>query len=84
MVRSECAILEHQATEALNDILREIIEDIANLEKSFLKVQPVDVNEVTFLKHQCTGLAHEKTKIQQEMVAIDQRITANENEIGYE
>ena len=35
LLRSECATLEHHATETTNDILKEIIEDIANLEKDF-------------------------------------------------
>ena len=50
LLRSECATLEHHATETTNDILKEIIEDIANLEKDFLKLQASDVNENTFLK----------------------------------
>ena len=33
LLRSECATLEHQSTECLNDILKEILEDINNLEK---------------------------------------------------
>ena len=37
VLRSECATLEHHATETTNDILKEIIEDIANLEKDYLK-----------------------------------------------
>ena len=50
MLRSECATLEHHATETTNDILKEIIEDIANLEKDFLKLQASDLNENQFLK----------------------------------
>ena len=50
MLRSECATLEHHATETTNDILKEIIEDIANLEKDFLKLQQSDLNENGFLK----------------------------------
>ena len=50
LLRSECATLEHHATETTNDILKEIIEDIANLEKDFLKLQASDCNENTFLK----------------------------------
>ena len=42
LLRSECATLEHHATETTNDILKEIIEDIANLEKDFTKLQQVD------------------------------------------
>ena len=36
LLRSECATLEHHATETTNDILKEVIEDIANLEKDYL------------------------------------------------
>ena len=39
LLRSECATLEHHATETTNDILKEIIEDISNLEKDFFKLQ---------------------------------------------
>ena len=39
LLRSECATLEHHATETTNDILKEIIEDISNLEKDFQKLQ---------------------------------------------
>lgn len=52
LLRSECATLEHHATETTNDILKEIIEDIANLEKDYLKLQQVDINEINFLKQQ--------------------------------
>lgn len=38
LLRSECATLEHHATETMNDTLKEVIEDLANLEKDFLKV----------------------------------------------
>ena len=50
LLRSECATLEHHATETTNDILKEIIDDIANLEKDFQKLQTNDVNECNFLK----------------------------------
>jgi hypothetical protein len=53
LLRSECATLEHHATETTNDILKEIIEDIANLEKDFIKMQHADCNEINFLKQQC-------------------------------
>ena len=56
MLRSECATLEHHATETTNDILKEIIEDISNLEKDFYKVQASDVNEMNFLKQQTNTL----------------------------
>ncbi len=42
--------MEHHQTESNNDIMKEILEDIANLEKDFRKVQQMDVNEMAFLK----------------------------------
>lgn len=50
LLRSECATLEHHATETTNDILKEIIEDISNLEKDFYKLQASDISEMNFLK----------------------------------
>ena len=38
LLRSECATLEHQATETTNDILKEVIEDIENLERDLRKL----------------------------------------------
>ena len=52
LLRSECATLEHQSTECLNDILKEILEDVNNLEKDFRKYQQSDINEMQFLKQQ--------------------------------
>jgi hypothetical protein len=45
LLRSELATFEHKATENNNDILKEIMEDIANLEKDFRKLQSMDINE---------------------------------------
>ena len=56
LLRSECATLEHHATETTNDILKEIIEDISNLEKDFQKLQQSDINECNFLKQQTNTL----------------------------
>ncbi len=52
ILRSECANLEHQMTEGLNDLLKAVFEDISNLEKDFRKIQYSDQNEMTFLKQQ--------------------------------
>ena len=52
LLRSECATLEHHATENCNDMLKEILEDVSNLEKDFRKLQQSDINETTFLKQQ--------------------------------
>ena len=38
ILRSECATLEHQITEDLNDILKQVFEDITNLERDFRKI----------------------------------------------
>lgn len=56
MLRSECATLEHNATENTNDMLKEILEDISNLEKDFRKLQQSDINETQFLKQQGSHL----------------------------
>ena len=84
LLRSECATLEHHATETTNDILKEIIEDISNLEKDFQKLQQSDVNECNFLKQQTNTLVQEKIVLQQDAIALDTRITAIENDIGFE
>ena len=84
LLRSECATLEHHATETTNDILKEIIEDIANLEKDYLKLQHSDINECNFLKQQAQVLVQEKIALQQDAIMLDSRITTIENDIGYE
>ena len=84
LLRSECATLEHHATETTNDILKEIIEDISNLEKDFMKLQQSDINECNFLKQQTNTLVQEKIVLQQDAIALDTRITAIENDIGFE
>merc|ERR1712025_1412706 len=75
LLRSECATLEHHATETTNDILKEVIEDIANLEKDFLKLQASDIDQVNFLKQEINILNQEKIALQQASVALDSRIT---------
>lgn len=50
ILRSECATLEHQINESVNDILKHIFEDIANLDRDFRKLQQSDINEMNFLK----------------------------------
>ena len=84
MLRSECATLEHHATETTNDILKEIIEDISNLEKDFYKLQHGDQNEINFLKQQTNTLVQEKLILQQDAIVVDTRITAIENDVGFE
>ena len=50
ILRSECATLEHAQTEFLNELLKQVCQDIANLEGDFRKVQNADLNEMAFLK----------------------------------
>ena len=50
LLRSECATLEHHLTEGNNEILKIVLEEIANLEKDFRKIQNYDVSEMNFLK----------------------------------
>ena len=64
--------------------MKEIIEDIANLEKDFQKLQINDVNECNFLKQQVNTLVQEKIVVQQDAIALDTRIHSIENEVGYE
>ncbi len=52
LLRSECATLEHHATETTNDILKEVINDIANLEKDYLKCQQQDIDQINYLKQE--------------------------------
>lgn len=84
LLRSECATLEHHATETTNDILKEVIEDIANLEKDYLKLQHADIDQINYLKAEIATLNQEKIALQQNSVALDARITQCEQDIGYE
>ena len=52
MLRSELASFEHRAVETTNDTLKEIMEDIMNIERDFRKLQAMDINEQAFLKQQ--------------------------------
>lgn len=63
LLRSDLATMEHRMTEQNNDALKEILEDIANLEKDFRKLQAMDINEIAFLKQQVGQLINEKMKI---------------------
>ncbi len=44
-MRSELATFEHQAVELNNETLKEIMEDVMNLESDFRKLQNMDINE---------------------------------------
>ncbi len=63
LLRSECATLEHQSTECLNDILKEILEDINILEKDFHKLQQNDLSEIAFLKQKAGQFQLEKMRV---------------------
>lgn len=84
LLRSDLATFEHKATEQNNDTLKEIMEDIANLEKDFRKLQAMDINEVAFLKQQVGQLVNEKMKIEQSNVLLSTRINALEHDVGFE
>ena len=52
LLRSELATFEHHAIESTNDTLKEIFEDLINLERDFRKMQATEINETQFLKQQ--------------------------------
>ena len=84
LLRSELATFEHKANEMTNDTLKEILEDIANIERDFRKMQGMDINEISFLKQQVGQLNQEKTKIEQSVVVLETRINSIEHEVGFE
>ena len=84
VLRSECATLEAKNKETTNEILKEILEDIANLDKDFKKLVEMDNNEVKFLQQQLFQLTQEKTKLQQSVVMLDTRVANVENDVGFE
>ena len=84
ILRSECASLEHRSTEMQNEIMKEILDDIANLEKAFRKIQGMDLNDSNSLKQQATQLVMEKTTLKQATVLLDNRVANIEHEVGFE
>ena len=84
LLRSECATLEHHITEGLNEILKQVFEDITNLERDFKKVQAGDCNEMNFLKQQHNQLVQEKVALQQSYVLLENRVATIEGEVGFE
>ena len=50
LLKSDLASFEHKQNEGTNDIFKQIMEDISNLEKDFQKCYQLDVNENLFLK----------------------------------
>ena len=63
LLRSEFATVEHKTTEATNDILKEILEDIGNLEKDYKKLQQEDIHAMAHLKSQSQQLQTEKANL---------------------
>ena len=84
LLRSECATLEHQITEGMNEILKQVFEDITNLERDFRKVQASDNNEMNFLKQQHNQLVQEKVALSQSYILLDNRVATIEGEVGFE
>jgi lantibiotic modifying enzyme len=84
LLRSEFITLEHKNKETTNEILKELLEDIVNVEKDFRKLVQMDNNEIVFLKQQIVSLNQEKTKIQQNSIILGTRIANVENEVGFE
>lgn len=76
--------LEHKNKEVVNETLKELLEDIVNVEKDFRKLVQMDNNEIVFLKQQIAQLNQEKTKIQQNSIILGTRIANVENEVGFE
>ena len=84
LLRSDLATFEHKMIETNNDTLKEIMEDVANLERDFRKLQAMDINEIAFLKQQTGQLVNEKMKIEQSNVLLSTRISAAEHDVGFE
>ena len=84
ILRSECASLEHQMSEFLSELLKQVCGDIANLEEDFRKTQQADINEMNFLKQQHQQLIQEKVNLQQAYVLMDNRVRGIEETVGFE
>ncbi len=84
VLRSECANLENSNKETTNQILKEILDDIAEMDRSFKKKVEESNNETAFLQQQLFQLNQEKTKLQQNVVIVRQRVDNAWNEVGFE
>ena len=84
ILKSELASLEHLQQETNNDVFKQIMEDIADLQKDYLKLQLLDVNEATFLKQQYGQLTIEKQKIEQHKMLLEGKVDALEHDVGFE
>lgn len=56
MLRSDCYQMEHKNKEFCNEILKEELLEIGELEKDFKKAAAIDNTEVSFLKQQLSQL----------------------------
>jgi len=83
-LRSELEITEHMRKEACTEVLKHLLDDIANLDKDFRNHVYMDTNENNFLKQQNALLTQEHTKIEQTIVTLDTRIANVEHDVGYE
>ena len=84
MLKSELSQLENANKERTNEIVKELSEDIAHLEKDFRKLLEQDLNEVNFLKQQIANTNVEKAALQQNLVKLDMRISSVEHDVGFE
>ena len=50
VIASELSSLDIKQRENTNEIFKEIMEDVLNLEKDFRKLMEQDINEINFLK----------------------------------
>ena len=84
MLKSELSQLENANKERTNEIVKELSEDIAHLEKDFRKLLEQDLNEVNFLKQQIANTNVEKAALQQNLVKLDMRVSSVEHDVGFE
>ena len=84
ILRSEFVTLEHKQKEITNEMLKEMLEDIAHIEKDFKKNVNHDTNEYNYLKQQLAHLSSEKAKIHQDSIILNTRIESVENDVGFE
>lgn len=62
--------------------MKEILEDIGNLEKDYKKLQQEDIHSMTHLKQQTQQLQTEKGNLQQKKVLLENQISAIESDVG--
>ena len=64
ILRSDCYQMEHRSKEFCNELLKEELLEIGELEKDLKKAAHIDNTEVSFIKQQLGQLTQEKTKLQ--------------------